>query len=61
MTKEVRQGLGLLCVALIAFLIGIATADGTAEWFSGALRLIGLVLAVFGLGVIASGLFRRSA
>ena len=60
MNEGTRNGLGLLCVALIAFLIGLATADGSAPWFAAAMRLIALVLGVFGLGILAVSLFRRA-
>lgn len=60
MTQQMRQGIGLLCIALIAFLFGLATADGTATWLSGAMRLIALFLGVFGLGLIAAGFMRRT-
>lgn len=60
MNEGIRNGLGLLCVALIAFLLGLATADGPAPLFSAAARLLGLAFGVLGLVSIAIGLFRRA-
>lgn len=57
MTESVKQGLGLLCIALIALLFSLALANPVA---SDAARLIAFALGVFGLVVIALGLFRRS-
>lgn len=55
MTKEVRQGLGLVCVALIALLVSLAASEDIGRFLRGAALLFG----VGGLIIIAVGLFRR--
>lgn len=57
-TDNVRKGLGIVCLALIAGLISLATANGTQPEFSAATRVIGVVLGVFGLGLLAVAFFR---
>lgn len=59
MTDGVRNGLGMLCIALIALVIALATA-GNADVLSGAAKLIALVLGIIGLGMVASALLRRT-
>lgn len=57
-TANVRKGLGVVCVALMALLASLATANGTSPEFSDAARAIGSVLGIFGLGIVAVALFR---
>lgn len=54
-----RNGLGMLCVALIALVIAFASA-GNADVLSGAAKMIALVLGVIGLGMLALALVRRT-
>lgn len=56
MTKEIRQGLGLLCVAAVCALVGIP-ATGDVE------RIANPAAVLFGIGgllVLAVSLFRRA-
>lgn len=57
MTKEVRQGLGLLAVALICLLLGLAAGGADAA------RILNPAALLFGIGglvLVAVGLFRTS-
>lgn len=51
-----RRGLGLLVVAVIAFVLQFFTGAGSAGV---ALRLVVLVVGLVGLGMLAHGLLRK--
>ena len=63
MTERMRSGLALLCIAAVGLILGVASAGaeagtGTAT-FSAIALLSGYVLAIIGLGYIASSLLKR--
>ena len=60
MTDGVRNGLAMICLALVALVLSLATASGDAPLFSGATRLLAVAFGVLGLVSIAVALFRRS-
>lgn len=57
MTKEVRQGLGLVCVGLICLLLSTATDGQSAV----VVRATALLFTLGGLALVAVGLLRRQA
>lgn len=57
MSSGVRDGLALICVGVIGLLIA---AVATNENVASVAQLVGLVLAIIGLGMIAFGLTRRT-
>lgn len=56
MAKEVRQGAGLICVALIALVLSAALEDQGAVMA----RAVAILFALGGLALVALGLFRES-
>ena len=54
MTKEVRQGIGLVCLALIGLLISTAL-NGQAD---NAARAVAMLFGIAGLALVAVGLLR---
>jgi hypothetical protein len=56
MTTGIRDGLALICLALIGFLLAAIT---TVEWLASAAEVIGFLLGVVGLGVLAFSLARK--
>lgn len=62
MNDKIRDGLVLVCVALIAAVIAVATRSGSEEvpLIGAAATLIAVVLGIFGLAIVALGLARRS-
>lgn len=56
MTKEVRQGAGLLCVALICLVLSLA-GDGQSGVV---LRAAAVLVGIGGLALTAIGLFRSA-
>lgn len=59
MTDEMRGGFGVLCVALMAFVVSLATAGGSQPLVSDAARVIAGALGLFGLGLVAAALLRK--
>lgn len=57
MTKEVRQGLGLVCIGLICLVLSTAS-DGQAGVV---VRAAALLFTLGGLALVAAGLLRRQA
>lgn len=63
MTKRIREGLGVLCVAGVCLIVGIALKqndDGTIAEVIGSALVVGAILfGVSGLSMIAVDLFRK--
>lgn len=58
MTKRIREGLGLLCVAAICLVIGLAARSGDAPSAVGDIGVgVGGFLALIGLAWLAAELF----
>lgn len=66
MSMKVKRGLGLLVVAAMGWLLGLALLNAPAAGFAGVLVFIGLLVALIaaigglvgGLGLLAWGLLR---
>lgn len=59
MSVKVKRGLGLLVVALIVFLIGYATSEGSGPTlFTDLLGVVAVLLGAVGLVLLAWGLLR---
>jgi hypothetical protein len=60
MTKEMRQGLGALCVAAAVLVLGLALtqADGTTATIGEVLRAAGVIIGLVGLAILAMQLLR---
>jgi hypothetical protein len=63
MNKRVRQGLGLVCVGLIVFVIGFAvtasTEPGGSEDAAVLFRSLGIWVGLVGLAFVAYGLVAK--
>lgn len=57
MTKELQQGLGLVCIGLICLLVSTAAEGQPAV----VIRAAALLFGVGGLALLAFGLLRRQA
>lgn len=57
MTTEVRQGLGLVCVAVICALVSLA---GTGDVFPRLAYGAAILFGIGGLALVAVGLLRRT-
>lgn len=58
MNEQVRGALGVLCIAAIALVVGVATRGGSSELLPSGALLIAGVLGIFGLALLASALLR---
>lgn len=57
MAKEMQQGLGLICVALVCLIISTALS-GQGD---NAARAVAMLFGIGGLALVAVGLFRHSS
>lgn len=63
MTKRIREGLGMLCVAAACLLVGVVPAvrsEGSAAEFGALVLVIGCLVAVIGFLKLAWELLRDS-
>lgn len=58
MTQDLRNSLAMLCVAVMALVLSLATATG-AEMFSDMARVVAIVLGLGGLLMLAVTLAKR--